>query len=168
MKRNETWRGSEQWPGHEEGSTPGSAYYERRKYPEPTVCSDCGLVYHRGHWANSQAAPPNANQERCPACRRILERNPGGVIFLEGSYFQERETEILHVAKNQEKLAKEHRPLQRIMWIKKNGSAVEIAVTNFHLARRIGEAIFHAHKGDLEVKYSEGDRFARVYWSRES
>jgi hypothetical protein len=167
MKR-ESWRGSEQWPGHDDGYNPGSAYYEMRKYPEPTVCHSCGLVYQKGHWANSRSALPNANQEKCPACRRVDERNPGGIVFLSGNYLFAHSAEILNVAKNQEKLAREHRPLQRIMWTKNDSDALEIAVTNFHLARRIGEAVHHAHKGELEVKYSEGDRFARVYWKREA
>lgn len=167
MKR-ESWRGSEQWPGHDDGENPNSPYYEKRKYSEPTVCSDCGLVYHKGHWANSQIASPNSSKEKCPACRRVADRNPGGVVILRGKYLNAHKSEILNVAKNQEKLAKEHRPLQRIMWTKNNLDALEIAVTNFHLARRIGEAIHHAHKGEFEVKYSEGDRFARVYWRREA
>jgi hypothetical protein len=166
--KHESWRGSEQWPGHDDGANPGSPYYEQRKYPEPTICSGCGLVYHKGHWANHRTAPEKANHEKCPACKRIAEHNPGGIVFLRGSYMQAHGQEILNVAHNQEKMAKEHRPLQRIMWTRNGSNALEIAVTNFHLARRIGEAIHHAHKGELEVKYSEGDRFARVYWSREA
>jgi hypothetical protein len=144
----------------------GSPYYELRKYPEPTVCSVCGLVYHKGRWTNGLSAPPGASKELCPACKRTQDRNPGGVVYLDGSYLQARRDELLNVAKNQEKLAREQRPLQRIMWIKPNGSGLEIATTNFHLARRIGEAVHQAHKGELEVKYSDGDRFARVYWER--
>lgn len=144
----------------------GSPYYELRKYPEPTVCSVCGLVYHKGRWTNGLSVPAGANRELCPACKRVQDRNPGGVVYLDGSYLQARRDEILNVAKNQEKLAREQRPLQRIMWVKPNGSGLEIATTNFHLARRIGEAIHQAHKGNLDIKYSDGDRFARVYWQR--
>nr|BAL55801.1 hypothetical conserved protein [uncultured Acetothermia bacterium]BAL55865.1 hypothetical conserved protein [uncultured Acetothermia bacterium]BAL57114.1 hypothetical conserved protein [uncultured Acetothermia bacterium]BAL58823.1 hypothetical conserved protein [Candidatus Acetothermum autotrophicum] len=145
----------------------GSPYYELRKYPEPTVCSGCNLVYHKGRWTNGLAAPAGANRELCPACKRVQDRNPGGVVYLDGSYLHARREEILNVAKNQERLARTQRPLQRIMWIKPNGDGLEIATTNFHLARRIGEAIHQAHKGDLEIKYAEGDRFARVYWHRD-
>lgn len=145
----------------------GSPYYELRKYPEPTVCSGCGLVYHKGHWTNSHTVPAGANRELCPACRRIQDRNPGGVVYLNGSYLQTHRDEILNTAKNQERLAREHRPLQRIMWIKPNDQGLEIATTDVHLARRIGEAIYQAHKGTLDIKYSEGDQFARVYWHRD-
>lgn len=146
---------------------PGSPYYELRKYPEPTVCSGCGLVYHKGHWTNSLTAPANANKELCPACKRTQDRNPGGLVYLDGSYLIARQEELLQIARNQERQAREQRPLQRIMWTKPNGSGVEIATTNVHLARRIGEALHHAHKGQLDVKYSEGTRFARVYWRRD-
>ncbi len=146
---------------------PGSPYYELRKYPEPTVCSECGLVYHKGRWTNSSEVPAKANRELCPACKRIQDRNPGGVVYLNGSYLQTHREEILNTAKNQEKLARESRPLQRIMWIKPNENGLEIATTNVHLARRIGEAVHQAHKGNLDIKYSEGNRFARIYWHRD-
>ncbi len=145
----------------------GSPYYELRKYPEPTVCSECGLVYHKGRWTNGLAVPAGAKRELCPACKRVQDRNPGGVVYLNGSYLQTHRDEILNTAKNQEKLARESRPLQRIMWIKHGSDGLEIATTNVHLARRIGEAIHHAHKGNLDIKYSEGDRFARIYWHRD-
>lgn len=146
----------------------GSPYYELRKYPEPTICSQCQLVYHKGHWTNGSSVPAGAHRELCPACRRIQDRNPGGVVYLGGSYLERHQQELLQIVKKQEALARENRPLQRIMWIKPNGDAgLEVATTNLHLARRIGEALHHAHKGQLEIKYSDGDRFARVYWSRE-
>ncbi len=145
----------------------GSPYYELRSYPEPTVCSGCGLVYHKGRWTHNAEAPAQANRELCPACKRIQDRNPGGVVYLDGSYLQAHCDEIVNIAKNQEKIAREQRPLQRIMWMKPNGDGLEIATTNVHLARRIGEAIYQAHKGNLDIKYSEGDRFARVYWRRD-
>ncbi len=146
----------------------GSPYYELRKYPEPTVCSGCSLIYHKGHWTNGLSLAGAVNRELCPACKRIQDRNPGGVVYLEGSYLQAHQEELLKIIKNQEALAREHRPLQRIMWIKPNGTAgLEIATTNLHLARRIGETLHRAHKGQLDIKYSAGDRFARVYWRRD-
>jgi len=163
--RGEAWRG-------QLGEDAKSPYYEKRKYPEPTICPNCQLIYHKGHWTANTVEGLNiesrkTNKELCPACRRIADRHPGGVIYLSGSYLTHNGEEILNIARNQEKQARASRPLQRIMWAKKDGQKVEIATTNFHLARRIGQAIHNAHGGALDIKYSEGDRFVRVYWNRD-
>ncbi len=155
------------------GEDTKSPYYEKRKYPEPTICPNCQLVYRKGHWTTNtvESLKPkilkSINKELCTACRRLADRLPGGVIYLSGRYFAENGEEIMNIARNQEKQVRASRPLQRIMWTKKDGQKVEIATTNFHLARRIGQAIHSAHGGTLDIKYSEGDRFVRVYWSRE-
>lgn len=153
------------------GEDPKSPYYEKRKYPEPTVCPRCRLVYHKGRWsvANPQVPANDVNRELCPACRRIEDREPGGLVHLSGGYLRDKHklSEILNVVKNQEKQAREDRPLQRVMWVNRKEEQVEIATTNVHLAQRIGKAIHSAHSGELEIKYTEGARFARVYWRRD-
>lgn len=143
-------------------------YNERRKYPEPTFCPECGLLYSSGRWTEAEEVPSVANSELCPACRRQMDRYPGGIVHLEGNYLEEKEREILNIVKNQEKQARSRRPLQRIMWINNNNGHVEIAVTNEHLARRIGKAVKDAQGGELSIKQSEGNKFVRVYWERES
>jgi len=153
------------------GEDPKSAYYEKRKYPEPTVCSGCSLVYLKGRWSNG-APSENAgkvNKALCPACHRIEDKEPGGLIYLSGSYIRDKQKlqEILNVVKNQEKNAREKRPLLRVMWINHQTDQVEVATTNVHLAQRIGKAIHDAHSGELQIKFSEGSRFARVYWVRD-
>lgn len=153
------------------GEDTKSAYYEKRKYPEPTVCSHCRLVYHKGRWNNSELEKLNGNahQALCPACHRIEDREPGGLVYLSGGYLQDKQklSEILNVVKNQEKQARIQRPLLRVMWINRGEEEIEIATTNIHLAQRLGKAIHDAHSGKLEIKYTEGTRFARVYWNRD-
>ncbi len=143
-------------------------YNERRKYPEPTVCPECGLLYSAGKWTSTDDLPAKANSELCPACRRTKDRYPGGIVHLDGDYLREKEDEILNIVKNQEEEAKSQRPLQRIMWVEKDDEGIEIAVTNEHLARGIGKAVSDAQGGELSIKQSEGDKFVRVYWARDN
>jgi len=150
------------------GAESKDQYYERRKYPEPTICPNCGLIYRQGHWTESSEKPAKANRELCPACRREKDHYPAGMVYIAGSYLTAKKEEIMNIARNCEKLAKAHRPLQRIMWVKKNNNSVEIATTSEHLARRIGQAINDAHGGELAIKYVQGDKFVRVYWQRSS
>jgi len=145
-----------------------SPYSERRKFPEPTVCPRCGLVYREGRWHRPEGElPRGANEELCPACRREVDRQPGGMVYLSGRYLGEKEEEIMNIVRNQEEQAKENRPLQRIMWVEKGDEGLEIATTNQNLARRIGRAVSSAHAGNLTIKQTTGERFVRVYWERE-
>ena len=144
-------------------------YSEEAKYPEPTVCPRCGLVYRAGRWQAAREAPPDrAKESHCPACRRAIDRYPAGLVNLEGSYFEEKRDEILNIVRNQEAAVCATRPLQRILWIEEKKGAVEIATTNSHLALRIGKAVHSACKGDLVVKRAGEDPLVRVFWTREN
>jgi len=143
-------------------------YFEGQKYPEPTVCPRCGLVYHAGRWQKVDEAPSHPVQEsHCPACRREIDRYPAGLVVLRGAYLKKHHQEILNIARNQAASAAAARPLQRIMWVKEGQGEVEIATTNGHLALRIGKAIKSASKGDLTIKRAAEDQLVRVYWERE-
>lgn len=152
------------------GEDPKSPYYEKKKYPDPTVCSTCGLIYHKGRWQPTtvEGKAEGAHRALCPACWRVADGEPGGLVCLSGGYLkgEKQRGEILNVVKNQEQLAQAQRPLLRIMWIEQHEERIEIATTNVHLAQRLGRAVHRAHAGKLEIKYAPGARFARVYWER--
>ncbi len=144
-------------------------YFEGAKYPEPTVCPRCGLMYQTGRWQVAEISPTKpVHQHVCPACRRAIDRYPAGWVYLSGSYMVDHREEILSIARNQESAAAASRPLQRILWIEQKAERVEIATTNRHLAERIGKAIEGACKGTLQVKRAPNAPLARVYWERDS
>lgn len=150
------------------GAERKSPYREERKFPEPTICPRCGLVYTGGGWQQARGQlPTGASKELCPACRRETDRYPGGIVYLSGAYLRAKEGEIMNIVKNQEEQAKAKRPLQRIMWVERRDEGIEIATTNQHLARRIGRAVNSAHAGDLVIKQKAGENFVRIYWERE-
>ncbi|MCX6096057.1 MAG: BCAM0308 family protein [Candidatus Bipolaricaulota bacterium] len=144
-------------------------YSELEKYPEPTVCPRCGLVYRAGRWQVAKEPPTGrARESHCPACRREIDRMPAGLLGLSGDYLAKHRDEILNIARNQAASVAATRPLQRILWIEEKGGSIEIATTNPHLALRIGRAIRSACKGELTVKQAERDSLVRAYWERES
>jgi len=157
-------------PGQKRGQVgweSDNPYYEGKKHPEPTVCERCGLLYRDGHWQWAKEVPPGAARAICPACRREIDRYPGGYVFLQGGYWQNHWDEILNLVKNQEEEARRSRPLQRILWIEPKDGEVEIATTTPHLARRLGKAIQSAHKGELTIHQATGEPLVRLVWRRD-
>ena len=152
------------------GGRSSNPYHEDRKYPEPSLCPRCSLVYRNGRWqedAEPQETRRSAQSSHCPACRREIDRMPAGLLFLTGGYLAKHHEEILNIVRNQAASAAAHRPLQRIMWIEEREGISEIATTQSHLATRLGKAIESACKGSLEIKHGDDTQLVRVYWRRD-
>lgn len=140
-------------------------YQAKHKPSEPTVCPQCGAVFHEGRWQWMEK-PAQANEEKCPACRRIHDEFPAGFVTVGGPFFKEHSEELLHQIRNEEARAKAEHPLKRIMKIEDQDNGILITTTDIHLARGIGEALHHAHQGELEFHYNEQENLLRVVWER--
>jgi NMD protein affecting ribosome stability and mRNA decay len=140
-------------------------YRERDKSLETTVCTSCGALYMNGRWSWDEP-PEQVNETTCPACRRVVERYPAGHIELKGSFFTEHRAEILSLIQNVEQKEKEARPLERMMAIEDGSNSTLVTTTGIHVARRIGEALARAYKGDLSLQYADAEKRIRVYWER--
>jgi hypothetical protein len=141
-------------------------YKTRLKLPDPTVCPQCGAVYHDGRW-RWDLAPAAAHQEPCQACHRINDAYPAGVVTLGGGYVNRHKAEILQLARNAEEQEKAAHPLHRIMNIEEGQGSIVINTTDIHLPRRIGEALRAAYEGDLDFHYEKESHFLRVNWKRD-
>lgn len=140
-------------------------YRERHKPAEAAVCPGCGLVFERGRWL-WEARPANAQAHLCPACHRVKDKYPAGQVTLSGEFLAQHRDEILGLVRNEEARAKAEHPLERIIQISDAAGEITITTTDLHLPRRIGEALQHAWKGDLDVKYSPDEYLVRVNWRR--
>lgn len=140
-------------------------YQQPDKYAEPTICGDCGAVYHEGRWQWT-AAPSHAHRSRCPACSRIQEEMPAGYLTIRGKFAKAHRAEILSLARNLEEREKREHPLQRIMNIDQQPDELAVTTTDIHLARGIGEALKHAYHGKLDYHYNPGEYLLRVTWER--
>lgn len=141
------------------------AYKSKLKMHEPTVCPQCGAVFHEGRW-QWLSKPAQAHEEMCPACHRIHDEFPAGFVTLSGSFLNAHREELLHLVKNQEEHEKAEHPLKRIMKIEDQEDGVLVTTTDIHLARGIGEALHHAYQGELEFHYNEQENLLRVVWER--
>lgn len=160
-------------PGFQRISRHDILYKERRHDPyrashklsEPTVCPQCGAVFHEGRWQWLRA-PADAHQESCPACRRMQDSFPAGFVTLQGEFFLGHQEEIMQLVHNVEEREREEHPMKRIMGIEENDGETLITTTDIHLARGIGEAIHDAWQGKLEFHYNEDEYLLRVNWVR--
>lgn len=140
-------------------------YKLRGKLPEPTACSQCGAVFQGGRWIWAEK-PSGAGVTVCPACNRINDKYPAGVVTLSGAFLEAHGDEIVNLVRNEEEKEKGLHPLHRIMSIDREKGTVVISTTDNHLPRRIGEALRSAYEGELAYQYAEDEKFIRVNWTR--
>ncbi len=142
--------------------------YQRQQKPhEGTRCPQCGVVFEEGRWQWA-AGGEARHEELCPACRRINDKFPAGIVTLKGRFARAHRQELIRVARNQEETEKAEHPLNRIMSIEDDNEGILINTTDIHLPRRIGEALERAFHGELEFSYEEDGYFVRVNWTREA
>lgn len=139
-------------------------YKSEKKHRGNTVCPKCLAFYQDGRWT-WDTAPSNSAEIVCPACQRIEDGYPGGILMLSGPFYLVHKKEILQLVQNIHKTEKYLHPLERIMKIRHNKNGSEITTTGMHLARRIGDGINKAYQGELEYSY-EGENYIRANWNR--
>jgi hypothetical protein len=140
-------------------------YMVRAKLPDPTACPECGAMYRDGRWTWG-SPPAEAHRERCPACRRIEDDQPAGILTIGGAFPAEHRDEVLGLARNVEEREKGEHALKRIMAIRDEEGSVVITTTDPGLARNIGDALQHAYEGELDYQYTDEGLLLRVSWSR--
>ena len=139
-------------------------YKSKAKPLEPTVCSQCGAVFHDGRW-QWRPAPENAHHDTCPACHRIHDHYPAGFLSLRGEFFQSHRAEIMRLVRNHEQRERAEHPLKRIMEVEEKDGETLVTTTDIHLARGIGEALHHAYQGELKFHYNPEQNLLRVNWT---
>ncbi|HEY5522996.1 MAG TPA: BCAM0308 family protein [Desulfuromonadaceae bacterium] len=132
------------------------------------VYCQCGAVFSnkRWHFAERGVSPHGEQHVVCPACRRIADGNPAGIITLKGSFFAAHEAEIDNLIKNTSESAVMKNPLGRIMDINREEEGVTITTTDVKLAQKIGREVFKSHGGDLQFTWSHAVGPVRISWSR--
>lgn len=138
-------------------------YRSRGKLPTPTVCPECGAVFRKGRWSWG-LHPAGANEEICPACHRIRDRYPAGILHLSGPFLKTHKEEVLNLVRHQEAEAKREHPLCRIIAMAEDEFGILVETTDTHLPRRIGEALWHAYHGELDLHYGQDPRLIRMSW----
>ena len=104
----------------------------------------------------------------CPACLKIRDNFPSGIVTLMGSYVLPHKQDVLNLVKNEEERARGFNPLERVMSIREDGHGnIVINTTTEKLAQRLGRAIRKAFQGKVAYHWSHDNKLARVDWVRE-
>lgn len=142
-------------------------YMTRSKPNEPSVCSECGVVFSSGRWQWLPEIPAGAEQVLCPACQRVRDRVPAGYLTLSGEFFTAHRDEIMRLVHNKVEAQKAQHPMKRLMDVEdQEEGGVLVTFTDMHLPRGVGDAIARAYEGELEVQYTDEAGILRVYWQR--
>ncbi|MFO0707784.1 MAG: BCAM0308 family protein [Nitrospira sp.] len=141
------------------------SYKQTGKLIEPTVCSGCNAVFHKGRW--SWATPPvGAHETLCPACHRVKDKYPKGILTIKGTFADQQSEQVMGVIKNAETKENKEHPLARIMSIDRKPEGLVVSTTDSHLPRQIGEALKHAYHGELDLHYGKDEDLLRVTWTK--
>ena len=145
-------------------------YLTRKSHKEPTLCPRCGLVYKNKHWQQIKGFKPGqaVEKHKCPACRKVEDHFVMGILYISGGFFTDHRNEVIRLINNEVKRGMGHNPLDRIISIvdDKDGFRVETASEN--LAVHLGKVLYHAYDGEINYRFSDEQKIARVFWKRES
>jgi NMD protein affecting ribosome stability and mRNA decay len=107
-----------------------------------------------------------AKRVTCPACRRIADRYPAGIVTLAGAHARAHRDEIESLIRHVEQREQRGHPLKRVMELRATRRGLEVTTTDAKLARAIGVAVRRAHQGELEYVWSAVENVMRVRWER--
>lgn len=154
-------------------STLNDPYLSKIDYKDPNICPKCGAVYRNKRWEFDEnlihdiKLKGDYDKKKCPACRKIEDNYPMGLVFISGRFVTKHKNTILNTIKSEEKRAMEKNPLERIIAIEKEDEdKYLIKTTTDTLAHRIGHILHKSFKGKLDYKFSD-NRFLRTSWSRD-
>jgi len=153
--------------------TSSDPYIPEEGLKEPALCESCRSVYRNKRWHRDDKAyaelqkSSDAHRITCPACQKIAEGYPEGVVTLRGGYLWEHEEEIRNLLHNEEEKALVKNPLARIIRIVREGENLRIETTEEKLAEHLGRSLNKAHQGALGISWDSDHDVCRVTWERD-
>lgn len=129
------------------------------------VCSGCGAVYQAGRWTWS-ARPADFCEMLCPACQRIRDRTPAGILTVRGECLNDHKDDVMKLIRNVVQTLGSQYPLKRIIDMEDDDTEAVFTFTDEQLAREIGDSLHFTFDGVLDYQYSAEESMLRVVWQR--
>ena len=147
--------------------------YRLEEGHEAAVCGQCHALYQGKRWFFDEklfkrlAGSPKMREVTCPACRKIEDRYPEGILTLSGEFLSQHRAEIVQLLEKEAARVSSRSVLDRVIQMTPEGKdKLTVETTTERLAQRLGRAVYRAYKGDLQFRWAEMNKFVRVYWSR--
>jgi len=136
-----------------------------------SYCESCGAIYCNKRWSHDEQMlntlkRTSGQASTCPACQRVSDRNPAGIVTLEGNHLKAHAEEILNLVKHVTAAVNAKNPLGRIMEATEGDGNICITTRDDKLAQKLGKEVYKAHGGELQFQWSDDQRLVRVNWSR--
>lgn len=166
----------QKWSG-EKGKKFGHAGRQEDPYlpeagQEAAACTQCHALYQGKRWffdekLYKQLSGSNRVREvMCPTCRKIKDHYPEGILTLSGDFLAQHQDEIAGLLQKEAGRVSKRNVQDRIIQMGPDGDNLVVETTTEKLAQHLGRTVYKAYKGDLHFRWSEMDRFVRVYWNR--
>lgn len=136
-------------------------------YSSSARCPECGALHHQGRWRWGLLYI-SAEQKVCPACRRVADGTPAGVLVVAGGMVGIDRDDILFLIHHTEGVERQDHPLRRIMGVADTaGGGIEVTTTDPRLPVALGRRLAAAHGGSLSIERSDPSGAVRVMWRRD-
>ena len=152
--------------------TTPNPYLAEAGIKEPALCQSCNAVYRQKRWqldpavAGRMTRDPAVHWVTCPACLKVAEHYPEGILTLRGSYLWNHEAEIRNILDNAVARFSTRNPLERIIRMERSDDALVIETTDNKLAEQLGRIMQKAHSGELQIDWQGTPVVCRVQWER--
>ncbi len=163
----------EKWIRHRwEFETSEDPYAIKAAPSGEALCPQCKAVFKDKRWLMDEKLYEELKDIDtvphiiCPGCRKATEKYAMGYLYISGNFWEEHKDELMKLIHNECERAKGLNPLHQIIDIYEKDNVTVIETTTDQLAQRLGRALYKAYKGELEFKWSKGNKLVRVYWSR--
>ena len=146
--------------------------YALEEGQEAALCQECHALYQSKRWFFDEklygklAGTGKVRQVVCPACRKIKDRYVEGYLTLSGDFLGEHKEEIITLLEKEAAQVAKRSFDDRIIRIAPERNKLVVETTTEKLAQHLGRTIYKAYKGELGFRWSNGNKFVRVYWSR--
>jgi len=113
------------------------------------TCPDCHATFEHGRWQWKETTLSGFRV--CPACERMRDQSPAGVVTIEGAFPRSHRGAIMDRIRHLCDRAYLEQPLDRLMRIDEDDDIIRLATTSEHLARSIASALHASWHGTLHV-----------------
>jgi hypothetical protein len=129
-------------------------------------CPECGVVFHHGKWKWDNKLYLDCQWRSCPACRKIKEQRPSGLLTLSGQTVQTKRSRVFRAIYKKIEQTKKHYPMNRLIKLDELPNGLKsLSFTDGQSPERIGRQLMKLFGGRLERKNAVTSDVSHLKWT---